>query len=60
MKTWSLKRTANYGSKHYDEKTLRVSSAALSEDGRTVLPEPPRYPADMGMEIQYRLLRFSG
>ncbi|MEM7015368.1 MAG: DUF6797 domain-containing protein, partial [Verrucomicrobiota bacterium] len=29
VKTWGLKRTASYGSKHYDEKQLKVSAAAL-------------------------------
>ena len=33
VKTWSLKRTANYGSKHYDEKTLRVSAAHYPTTG---------------------------
>ena len=27
VKTWSLKRTANYGSEHYDEKPLTVTAA---------------------------------
>ncbi len=55
VKTWSLKRSANYGSKHYDERPLRVSSAALCDDDRTVsLTVPEIHPA-WGMEIQYRL-----
>ncbi len=55
VKTWSLKRTANYGSKHYDEKSLRVSSATSSEDGRTVSLTLPDIRPTMGMEIHYRL-----
>ena len=37
VRTWSLKRTADYGSKHYDETTLAVESVKLSEDQRTVI-----------------------
>ncbi len=36
VKVWSLKRTKNYGSKHYDERTLAVAAASLGADGRTV------------------------
>ena len=54
MKTWSLKRTANYGSEHYDEKPLRVTAASLSDDGRTVSLTLPEIHPTWGMEIQYR------
>ena len=33
---WSLKRTANYGSQHYDEKPLAIRSTKLSADGKTL------------------------
>ena len=36
MKAWSLKRTKSYGSKHYDEHALPITSAKLSEDKRSV------------------------
>ena len=36
VKTWSLRRTRNYGSKHYDVQDLEVVKAALAEDGKTV------------------------
>ncbi len=36
MKVWTLKRTANYGSKHYDEHPLVISFASLSPDGRQI------------------------
>jgi hypothetical protein len=55
LKTWSLKRTANYGSKHYDEVPLRVTAAALSDDARTVFLTLPDIHPTWGMEIQYRL-----
>lgn len=36
MKIWSLKRSASYGSKHYDEHPLSITAANVSADGRTV------------------------
>jgi sugar lactone lactonase YvrE len=36
IKIWSLKRTKNYGSKHFDEHELKIESVTLSEDRRTV------------------------
>jgi hypothetical protein len=54
-KTWSLKRTANYGSEHYNEQPLRVTAASLSEDGRTVSLTLPEIRPTWGMEINYRL-----
>lgn len=41
LKVWSLKRTAQYGSKHYDEKPLTIASTKLSEDKRTITLEIP-------------------
>ena len=36
LKVWSLKRSANYGSKHYDEHPLEITAARLGTDARTV------------------------
>lgn len=36
IKVWSLKRTKNYGSKHYDEHELTIRSVTLSEDKKTI------------------------
>lgn len=36
FKVWSLKRSANYGSRHLDEHSVEVTSATLGADGRTV------------------------
>jgi glucose/arabinose dehydrogenase/mono/diheme cytochrome c family protein len=41
MKVWSLKRSANYGSKHYDEHTLTIRAVKPSADQRTVKLEIP-------------------
>jgi hypothetical protein len=55
VKTWSLKRSASYGSKHYDEGPLAVSAASLSNDGRTVTLTLPGIRPTWSMEIDYRL-----
>ncbi len=41
MKVWSLKRTKNYGSKHYDEKSLAIRAVHTSADQRTLTLEIP-------------------
>ena len=55
IQTWSLKRTANYGSKHYDEKTLKVNSVMVSSDGQTVTVDVADLQPTWGMEIKYQL-----
>jgi putative heme-binding domain-containing protein len=55
VKVWSLKRTENYGSPHYDEQFLEVASARVEEDGRTVFLEIPRISPTWCMEIAYRI-----
>ncbi len=55
IKTWSLKRTANYGSKHYDEKTLPVQGATLSEDRKSLTLQVADLQPTWGMEIKYTL-----
>ncbi len=60
VKTWGLKRTANYGSQHYDEKSLPVRKAVLSPDGRTVTLTIPDLHPTWGMEIRCKLTGASG
>ncbi|MGB0580247.1 MAG: DUF6797 domain-containing protein [Limisphaerales bacterium] len=36
VRTWALKRSANYGSRHYDKRSHDVKSASLSKDRKTV------------------------
>lgn len=55
IKTWSLKRTKNYGSKHYDEKKLSVRAVQVSADGQTVLLEIDGIQPTWSMEIVYSL-----
>lgn len=55
IQTWSLKRTANYGSKHFDEKALKVREVTVSEDGKTVTLDVADLQPTWGMEIKYQL-----
>jgi hypothetical protein len=52
---WDLKRTAAYGSKHFNERQLVLSQASLGADGRTVRLTIPELQPTWGMEIVYRL-----
>ena len=36
LRVWSLKRSKNYGSKHYEEHPIDIQSAKLSTDGRSI------------------------
>ncbi len=60
LKTWSLKRTANYGSPHINEQPLAVEAVAVSEDGRTVTLKTPELRPTWGMEIVCRLQTSDG
>ena len=60
VRTWSLKRSANYGSNHYDEKELKVASVKLSDDQRTVSIELPEIQPTWCMSIEYKLIGSNG
>ncbi|MFO1438589.1 MAG: DUF6797 domain-containing protein [Verrucomicrobiaceae bacterium] len=51
MKVWSLKRTKNYGSKHYDEHELMIRGVELSDDKRTVTLDIPDLAATWCYEL---------
>jgi hypothetical protein len=55
VKVWGLKRSQNYGSKHFDEKPLGVSKATPAAGGKTVRLDIPGLAPTWGMEIKYRL-----
>jgi hypothetical protein len=55
VKTWSLQRTAQYGSNHYDEHAPGVTGGRLSRDGSTVFVELPEIAPAQCMEIKYFL-----
>ena len=60
LKVWSLKRTANYGSKHYDEHSLDIKAARVSPDGRTVMLDIPTLEPTQCFELKVRLRSFDG
>lgn len=60
VKVWSLERTENYGSKHFDEHSLPVTGAMLSKDGRTVTLAIPDIAPTWCMEIKYELTDAGG
>lgn len=55
VRAWSLKRTADYGSAHHDERQLKVTSATLASDGQTVCLELPDLRPTWCMSIEYAL-----
>ena len=55
VRTWSLKRTKSYGSKHYDEKPLEIQGVEVAEDGKSVFLKIADVQPTWCMEIQYRL-----
>lgn len=50
-KTWSLKRTANYGSKHFDEKPLPILGVETSPDRRAIRLQIPTLQPTQSMEL---------
>jgi putative heme-binding domain-containing protein len=60
IKTWGLKRTANYGSPHLDEKNLPIEQVSLSPDGHRVTILPRGLQPTWCMEIQYSFRDISG
>ncbi len=55
IRIWGLKRTANYGSEHYDERELEIETATLLDDRKTVILEVPSLVPTWCMEIVYVL-----
>ncbi|MEZ6141655.1 MAG: DUF6797 domain-containing protein [Zavarzinella sp.] len=57
---WDLKRNANYGSKHINERKLEISSVDVSPDGCSITLKLPKLEPTWGMEIKYSLKTASG
>ena len=55
FKVWSLKRTADYGSKHYDEHPLEVTAARTGADARTVTLDIPALAPTHCYELKARV-----
>lgn len=60
LKRWSLKRSADYGSKHYNETPVPVESAILDQDRMTVHLKVPDLQPTWCMEIACRLRSANG
>ena len=60
IQAWDLKRTANYGSDHYNERRWAVTSARLLPDGKTVSLAIPDIAPTWGMEIVYAIRAADG
>jgi cytochrome c5 len=55
VKVWSLKRSADYGSKHIDEHSLHVGKATLAADRKSVFLNIPTLQPTWCMEIKCNL-----
>ena len=55
VKIWNLKRTKNYGSRHYNERPLKVQSAEVSKDGLSVFLRIPKITPTWSMEIKINI-----
>ncbi len=55
VKVWNLKRTKNYGSKHYNERPLKIESAEVFNNGRSVFLRIPKIASTWSMEIKMNL-----
>ena len=60
VKTWALKRTKSYGSRHYDEKPSKIEAAKVSADGKSVFLEIPEIKPTWCMEIKYKIKSATG
>ena len=55
-----MKRTADYGSAHYDTRRLAIPSVKVSDDGRGVRLVVPDIRPTWCMEIRYHLTTADG
>jgi len=60
VRTWALKRTANYGSAHYDKKEIEVTGASLSPHGKILRLKIPDLEPVWQMSIKYYLMGANG
>jgi sugar lactone lactonase YvrE len=60
FKVWSLKRSASYGSKHYDEHPLDIAAVRLGADARTVVLDIPTLAPTHCYELKARLAAPAG
>ncbi len=60
VSSWALQRSANYGSKRYDEKDHEVTDASVSDDGTVLMLEIGGMGPVWQMSIRYELKGKSG
>jgi mono/diheme cytochrome c family protein len=60
IKTWNLKRSANYGSKHYNEKALTIQSTEHSADQTTITLGIPELANTQCYELTCKLRTATG
>lgn len=60
VKVWSLKRTKNYGSDHFNEHELAVQGVTLSEDHLTIRLQIPEIAPTWSMEIRMNVMTSDG
>ena len=60
VEVWDLKRTRNYGSRHYNQRKLAINKISLSPDKMTVRLHIPELKPTWGMSIKYRLSNSTG
>src|SRR5262249_39515654 len=60
VRTWSLKRSEQYGSEHYNEKSSKVAAARVSADGKTVALTIEPMQLTWCMEIKYSIKSADG
>jgi putative heme-binding domain-containing protein len=60
VQTWALKRSEQYGSRHYDEKPSTVTAAKLSADGKTLTLAIEDLKPTWSMEIRYNIKATDG
>ena len=59
-KTWSLKRTADYGSDHLNERKAEITRVSVENHGQTVFLEIPQLKPTWCMEVTYSIRSRSG
>jgi putative heme-binding domain-containing protein len=55
LRTWNLKRSANYGSEHFDEADRPVAAAKVSSDGRRVTLRVPDFASTWCYAVEWRI-----
>jgi hypothetical protein len=55
FKVWSLKRSAAYGSQHYDEHPLPITAASIDQNARTVTLDIPALAPTQCYELAVKL-----